>query len=198
MNHYFQNNPKLQSKERVIAFEVFGKKFELLTDDGIFSKNHFDEGTNTLLQVAIQQPLFGRCLDLGCANGIVGIVLKSFFPSLSFDLVDINQRAVALAQKNVHRFGWKDVSVFYSDGFDQITHQYQQIFFNPPIRAGKAVVYRLYEQAHAHLDKQGSLYVVIRKSLGAKSSQDKLMQLFDNCVIIKRNKGFYVLHSIKS
>lgn len=87
--------------------------------------------------------------------------------------------------------------MFYSDGFSNNPHHYRYIFFNPPIRAGKALIYQLYEQAYHHLEPQGVLYVVIRKSHGALSSKEKLMQLFGNCVIINRNKGFYVLKTIK-
>lgn len=197
MSHYFQDDPNLKSNIRLIKMNIFDKEYNFYTDDGIFSKNELDDGTLTLLQAVVKEKIAGRCLDLGCANGVVGIVLKDCFPHTHFDLVDVNQRALSLAKKNVENYQLDDVDVFYSDGFSNNPHHYQFIFFNPPIRAGKALIYQLYEQAYQHLEQQGALYIVIRKSHGALSSKEKLMQLFGNCVIIKRNKGFYVLKTIK-
>lgn len=99
MGHYFQDDPNLKSNIRLIKMNIFSKEYNFYTDDGIFSKNELDDGTLTLLQVAIKETIAGRCLDLGCANGIVGIVLKDFFPDTHFDLVDVNQRALVLAKK---------------------------------------------------------------------------------------------------
>ena len=198
MNHYFQDNPNLKSNVRLLTVTLLGQPFSFYTDDGIFSKDELDDGTATLIETVSKESVYGRCLDLGCANGMVGIALKKWFPNTQFDLVDVNQRALALAKKNIDYHQLEGIQAFYSDGFSENEHHYQFIFFNPPIRAGKAVIYRLYEQSYHHLLPQGALYVIIRKSHGASSSQTKLLQLFGNCRIVKRNKGYYLLQSLKT
>ncbi len=198
MGHYFTDDPNLKSNVRLLKLAILKREFSFYTDDGIFSKDELDEGTDTLIGVVAKEPIQGHCLDFGCANGIVGIVVKTLFPMTTFDLVDVNHRALDLAKKNVALHQLQGMDVFYSDIFQNNTHLYDCIFLNPPIRAGKEVIYAMYEGAYHHLNQGGKLYVVIKKSHGAPSSKDKLMQLFGNCDIMERNRGFYVLKSTKN
>ena len=69
---------------------------------------------------------------------------------------------------------------------------------NPPIRAGKKVIYAMFEQAYEHLCLQGHLYVVIRKQQGALSAKAKIEEIFGNCEVIKKEKGYYILKSTKT
>ena len=43
----------------------------------------------------------------------------------------------------------------------------------------------------------GEVWVVIQKKQGAPSSKEHLEELFGNCEIITRDKGYYILKSIK-
>ena len=71
------------------------------------------------------------------------------------------------------------------------------IVTNPPIRAGKKVVFDILEEAYHHLNDGGELYVVIQKKQGAPSALKKMEEVFENCEILKRDKGYYILKSIK-
>jgi len=68
---------------------------------------------------------------------------------------------------------------------------------NPPIRAGKSVVFSFYEGAYEHLKKGGKLYVVIQKKQGAPSTKAKLESLFGNCETANRKSGYFIFKSIK-
>ena len=50
MKHYYTDNTDLKSNKREIEIEFEGKKFKLLTDDGVFSKNRLDFGTEVMLK----------------------------------------------------------------------------------------------------------------------------------------------------
>ena len=67
------------------------------------------------------------------------------------------------------------------------------ILTNPPIRAGKQIVFRLYEDAYQTLHPGGILYVVIQKKQGAPSSVKKLEEIFGQCEVIEKNKGYWIL-----
>lgn len=69
------------------------------TDAGVFSKGELDEGTRVLLEAL--PPLHGRALDLGCGWGAVGVLLGKKYPDVSLLMADVNERAVALAAKNL-------------------------------------------------------------------------------------------------
>lgn len=197
-SHYFKNDSNVKSEERLIRFHFRGKLFELFSDNGVFSKNGLDEGSNILIEYILKLPLNGRLLDMGCGYGPIGLTLATFFENSFVDMFDINERAVNLARKNQEKLGIKNVEIGVSDGFKNVKNEYNFIFINPPIRAGKQVIYKMFEDSFASLCNDGNLVIVIRKSHGAPSAQKKLIEIFGNCEIKEKNKGYYILQSTKN
>ena len=197
-SHYFKNDSNVKSEERLIRFHFRGKLFELFSDNGVFSKNGLDEGSNILIEYILKLPLNGRLLDMGCGYGPIGLTLATFFENSFVDMFDINERAVNLARKNQEKLGIKNVGIGVSDGFKNVKNEYNFIFINPPIRAGKQVIYKMFEDSFASLCNDGKLVIVIRKSHGAPSAQKKLIEIFGNCEIKEKNKGYYILQSTKN
>ena len=197
-SHYFKNDNTVKSEERLIRFHFNGKAFELFSDNGVFSKNGLDEGSNILIEYILKMPLNGRLLDMGCGYGPIGLTLATFFRDSFIDMFDIHERAVNLAKKNQQKLGIENVEIGVSDGFENVKNSYNFIFINPPIRAGKQVIYKMFDDSFNSLCSGGSLVIVIRKSHGAPSAQKKLTELFGNCEIKEKNKGYYILQSIKN
>ncbi len=197
-SHYFKNDSNVKSEERLIRFHFRGKLFELFSDNGVFSKSGLDEGSNILIEYILKLPLNGRLLDMGCGYGPIGLTLATFFENSFVDMFDINERAVNLARKNQEKLGIKNVEIGVSDGFKNVKNEYNFIFINPPIRAGKQVIYKMFEDSFASLCNDGNLVIVIRKSHGAPSAQKKLIEIFGNCEIKEKNKGYYILQSTKN
>ena len=111
-------------------------------------------------------------------------------------MTDINQRAVALARRNLKQNGVR-AEVVQGDGFAAVTGAFDAIITNPPIRAGKAVIYGLFAEARAYLKPGGALYVVIRKQQGAPSALKYLKETFGDAAIIDRGSGFHVIRAAK-
>ena len=109
----------------------------------------------------------------------------------------MNIRACALARENKKSFGVKNVEIIESDIFQNINKNFDYIVTNPPIRAGKKVIYSIFEQSYHHLNKNGSLFIVIRRSHGAESAQKFIHSVFGNCELLKKDKGFYVYCATK-
>ena len=59
------------------------------------------------------------------------------------------------------------------------------------------MIYKIFEEAYDHLDKNGALWVVIRKSHGALSACRFIEGIFGNCTILNKEKGYYILKSEK-
>ena len=74
---------------------------------------------------------------------------------------------------------------------------FDSIILNPPIRAGKVVIYDLYDKAYHTLRENGSLYIVIQKKQGASSSVNKLSELFKTVTVLDRKGGYWVIQAIK-
>ena len=137
----------------------------------------------------------GMMLDLGCGYGAVGIGLAVSMPDLIIWMVDINVRAVELARYNA-KLNLVDtrVQIIQSDGCSEIPDdlRFDAIALNPPIRAGKSVVFDLYEEAKSHLRDGGVLYVVIQKKQGAASSEKRLAELEFDVLLMAKDKGYRV------
>ena len=198
MSHYYINDDKLESKPRLISFTMDGKTISLMSDNGVFSKNELDQGTEILIRSLLPLDLYGDILDLGCGIGTIGLTLAYLLPHVNLICVDVNTRALALAQENPKRLQISNrVRCLQSDVYSGVEGQFNYIVSNPPIRAGKKVTYAMYEGALEHLIDGGSLIIVIRKAQGALSAKAYLESIFSNVRILEKKKGFYVIQAIK-
>lgn len=196
MSHYYTPDPRLPHDIEVFTYEIKGKKLQFATDAGVFSRQKVDYGSNLLLNFL--PPLEGRVLDLGCGYGPIGICLAVLNPGIEVTMVDINRRAVALAKENARANEVNNVRIFESDGFAAVSGSFSAIVSNPPIRAGKKVIYPLFEQSCEYLDAGGSLWLVIQKKQGAASAVAKLESIFANCSVEDKSGGYWLLRSIKT
>ena len=198
MSHYFEDTRHLKSNRKDFSFRFWCFNYSFVSDNGVFSKEELDEGTRILLETALENELEGKVLDLGCGIGPVGVVVKHNFPNCEVEMVDVNPRALELAKENAKR-NHVDTKIYLSDAFENIeTRDFSAILVNPPIRAGKAVIYKMFDQSIQHLKEKGCLWVVMRKSHGALSAKKKLEEIYGNCEIVNREKGFYILCSQKA
>ena len=198
MSHYFQDDPTLASNIKKISFEVKGLTMELLTDNGVFSKNKVDEGSLAFLKVILPLDLGNNILDLGCGYGTIGLTLAIAKKEARVTLADINTRALVLCDKNAQELGLSQrVTILQSDIYEKIEGQFDSIVVNPPIRAGKRVTYAMYEGAKQRLIDGGSLFIVIRKAQGAPSASKYIEELFGNITLLKRDKGYFIYQAKK-
>ena len=87
--------------------------------------------------------------------------------------------------------------IFQSNIYDQVTGVFDHIISNPPIRAGKQVVHQVIAGSLEHLTLGGDLTIVIQKKQGAPSAKAKMEEVFGNCEVVKKDKGYYILRSEK-
>ena len=178
-----------------IDYEVNGIKLQLTTDSGVFSKNKVDYGSNLLINSLPSTS--GNILDLGCGYGVIGISLAKLNPGSSVTMVDINERAVDLAKKNIKLNNVTNARVTQSNGFSNVMDKFDMIVSNPPIRTGKKVIYPLFEKSISYLNPGGAIYIVIQKKQGAKSAFSKLEEIYGNCGVINKSGGYWIIRSIK-
>ena len=188
--HYYTAEPDSAHDERRFECEILGRRLAFTTDAGVFSRDGLDRGTEVLLESL--PPLRGRVLDLGCGWGAVGVALAAAWPELEVVMTDVNRRAAALARRNLAENGLH-ARVVEGDGFENVEGKFDAIVTNPPIRAGKAVVYGLFDAARDHLNPGGALYAVIRKQQGAPSALKYLKGIYAFADTVGRGSGFHVL-----
>lgn len=198
MNHYFTDNPHLEENRKEVSFRFWCFNYSFLTDNGVFAKDGIDYGTKTFLQaICDENELQKSILDVGCGYGVIGVTLKKIYPDKNVTMIDVNHRALKLAEDNAKKNN-VEVEVLESDVYAGVENRkFTDIITNPPIRAGKKVIYKIFTEAYDHLETNGQLWVVIRKQHGALSAKKKIEEIFGNCEIIKKDKGFFILKSKK-
>lgn len=192
MEHYYSSNPTSESNEKLITYEIRNQKINLITDNGVFSKAHVDFATSFMLNT-IYDEVRGSVLDLGCGYGVIGICVAGNENVKKITMCDINQRALSLAQRNAEKNGVKAFEIIASNGFENINEKYDTIITNPPIRAGKSIIYKMYQESKEHLNHNGAFYLVINKKHGAPSTIQFLKEIFGNVEVLDKKAGFHVI-----
>lgn len=191
MDHYYSKDPTSKSEERIIDYELNENKFKFISDNGVFSKNKIDFASEFLIKTIFNE-VKGDILDVGCGYGVIGIILSKNKEVKSVTMLDINHRALDLAKRNA-TLNKVNATIIESNGLENINKTYDTIVTNPPIRAGKAVIYKIYEDAKKHLKMDGKIYLVINKKHGAPSTIEYLKMIYGNCEIVDKKAGFNVL-----
>ncbi|ABN54133.1 MAG TPA: class I SAM-dependent methyltransferase [Hungateiclostridium thermocellum] len=195
MNHYYTQNPDTPHDVSTISYTVKDRVIKFNTDAGVFSKRRVDFGSDLLIRSV--PPLDGSILDIGCGYGVIGISLALLNPSSFVTMIDINERAVDLASQNIHLNGVTNATALTSDGFSNVSDKFDAIVSNPPIRAGKKVIYPIFADSINHLNPGGSIYLVIQKKQGANSAIEFLKSVYGNCEVINKKAGYWIMKSTK-
>lgn len=195
--HYYSKKPEVNHNRQTHADSLRGNPMKFVTDAGVFSKTGVDYGSRVLVETMELQE-GDRVLDVGCGYGPIGLTAARLVGSGHVTMIDINERAVELAKENAKLNGISNVTILQSDLFEAVkTERFQVILTNPPIRAGKAVVHRIFEEGYQLLQEGGSMWVVIQKKQGAPSAMDKLEAIFGEVEVVLKDKGYWILRAHK-
>lgn len=201
MDQYFTKNPASEKEIFEFDWNVGKEVFNFYTSNSVFSKKDVDFGSMLLIETIIRENegFSGSILDLGCGYGPLGIIAARVFHNSTVTMCDINERALELSMMNAKENKVEGrVRIISSSAFGNIKDNYDIIMTNPPIRAGKDVVFSFYEGSYEHLNQGGRLYVVIQKKQGAPSTKEKLESLFGNCETADKRSGYFIFRSIKN
>ena len=191
MSHYFINDDNLKHNKKIISITYNNKEIKLYTDNGVFSKEHFDYGSKLLINNFLKEERQGKVLDLGCGYGVIGIILSQN-KNLYIDMVDINNNAVNLTKENLKLNKIENAKSFVSNIYSEIKDKYDYIITNPPIRAGKETIRSFLFEGQKYLNENGEIWFVMRKDHGVKSMIKELEK--DYVIEVKdKDKGFYIV-----
>ncbi|MBQ8653844.1 MAG: methyltransferase [Clostridia bacterium] len=188
---YYTQDPTCESRPVPCEYDYRGQRIRCMTDAGVFSKGELDQGTRLLIDALPE--LKGAVLDLGCGWGAIGVALGKANPEAQITMADVNRRALELARSNAQHNGVKAECV-ESDGMSALMNRrFRTAVTNPPIRAGKQVIYQMFADIAGTLEDEGELYLVIRKQQGAESCMKYLKTLYGDVEKVDKSAGFWVL-----
>ncbi|MGL5826363.1 MAG: class I SAM-dependent methyltransferase [Nocardioides sp.] len=192
-DHYFSADPSVPFKRTLVRASVWGHEFTVTSGSGVFAHGRVDVGTAVLFRET-QPPTAGHLLDLGCGYGVIGLAVALASRAVTVTAVDVNERAVLLANQNARSLGVADRFTAY------VAHRapaasYDEVWSNPPIRIGKPALHRLLLQWLPGLRADGRSVMVVGKNLGADSLQRWLSDQGYPTNRLASAKGFRVLES---
>lgn len=197
MGQYFENDENIKHKLRVLEFKYDKYNFDFYSDNGVFSKDEIDYGTILLIETFLKNSNAKKILDVGGGIGVISIVLSKVLGSVC-DMVEINDRAIELSNKNIKVNHLEDrVKTIKSNVYENVCETYDVVITNPPIRAGKKVVYEILFKAFDYLCETGELWFVMRKNHGALSAKKDLEEKGYKCDIVEKDKGFFIVKVCK-
>ena len=188
---YFDDPSGLASDQKTVEVTLADTAFTYLTDRGVFSHGHLDEGTALLLQEASPPSPTGDLLDLGCGAGPIAIALALRSPAARVWAVDVNPRAVALTEANGRRAGVRIAARTPDEVPPDMT--FATIWSNPPIRIGKEALHDLLATWLGRLAAEGSAVLVVNRHLGADSLHRWLTDAGWNVSRLTSRRGFRLL-----
>ena len=198
MQHYFISKDHKESDYFSYTDTINGKTYTFKSVDSVFSKDKIDDGTRVLLDTVLNEydDITGKVLDFGCGVGVIGIVLKDNYENADVTMCDINKTCIELSSKNI-KTNNVECTIIESNLYENIKDNFDYIITNPPIKVGKEILFAVVSDGYLHLNNGGHMVLVIRKSHGEESMKKHMTNIFGNCEILKRDKGYYILRSIK-
>ena len=200
----FQKKPVESPYPRRITIEGFEKPF--IHHSNLFSREKLDIGTRFFLE-HIPRGNFKTILDLGCANGIVGIRAKMLNPSASLIFSDESYMAVQSAKMNDENFCFSEEASPSVKSQFCWTHCYEQgdpnsvdlVLCNPPFHqqttVGDFIARQMFVDAQRTLVVGGLLRVIGNSHL---RYDVQLKRIFGNSRIVATNKKFMIVDAVKS
>lgn len=195
-DHYFTRRPQAAHRPQRIRFTLGQVGLQLWTDRGVFSYRHVDPGTR-LLAEAFRPDGARRVVDLGAGYGALGLMIAARFSGLEVVLVEVNERAAQLSRRNA-ALNRLPVAVVVGDGLQAFSDaSLDAVVTNPPVRAGRNVIYRWVAEAGRVLAPGGRLWLVIRTRQGAASLARALEQRLGPVDLVERGGGYRVLYACR-
>ena len=171
--------------------------WRLRVDAGVFSRQQLDIGARVFLQ-HIPAGIDGDICDLGCGNGVVGMMALQQNPAARLWSCDESALALASARDNIGRiFPGREVHFHLGNGIDGLAQQFDLILLNPPFHRGHAVddsvARTLFRHARRQLKSDGVLRVIGNAHLDYLTA---LRRQFGKVTQVARNNKFIIHDAI--
>ncbi len=182
------------------TYPLEGSPYQITNHANVFSRERLDIGTRFFMQHLPVNPDFRSIIDLGCGNGIIGLIAAEKNPQATLTFVDESHMAVASAKTNFHNaFPDRDAEFLVTDCLSGIPENSADLILNnPPFHQqnaiGDFIAWQMFTESKAVLKSGGELWVIGNRHL---NYHVKLKRVFGNCHTVVSNAKFVILKAIK-
>ena len=172
----------------------------LVNHANVFSQTKLDIGSRFFLEHLPFTQGEVDIVDLGCGNGVLGVLAAIHNPNAKLAFVDESFMAVESAKINFHTTcPGREARFLVMDCLGDIkTNSVDFILNNPPFHqqhtVGDHIAWQMFSESRRCLRSGGRLYVIGNRHLGYHA---KLKRLFGNCSQIASSKKFVIVEAQK-
>ncbi len=195
-------NMQLPENPYPVRYSLENTELQICNHANVFSRDSLDIGSRFLLQHLPHNADYRDFIDLGCGNGVVGLLLAGQNPQARLRFVDESFMAIASAQENFTAAyeNRREAEFIVGDCLSDFpVNSADCIVCNPPFHQqhviGDQIASQMFQQAHKVLRKGGELRVIGNRHLNYHLN---LKKLFGNCRQVAANSKFVIFSSIKS
>jgi len=196
------DNIKKQVSCYPIVYHEANLKVTLRNHANVFSKKSLDIGSRFFIEHFDKLPIAENIIDLGCGNGVLGIMAHKKQGNSKIHFIDESFMALQSAEENFdHIFPHSNKACYYTSECLSQAHAISAdlILCNPPFHQQHSIsdqiAWRMFQHSYKQLQTDGELWVIANRHMGYHI---KLSRLFGNCKTIASNHKFVILLSKKS
>jgi 16S rRNA (guanine1207-N2)-methyltransferase len=185
-----------------LGYQLDDVELKMINHAGVYSREKLDLGSRLFLENLPVSDSYKTIVDLGCGNGVLGLMAAIKNPTAKIIFTDESYMAVESSIDNFMKvFGeTRDVEFLQTDCLYGVEEDSASLVMcNPPFHQDNAinddVAWQMFTESKAVLEKNGELWVIGNRHLGYHA---KLKHLFGDCEVIASNKKFTLLRSVKS
>ena len=184
-----------------VRYRLENTDLSICNHANVFSRDSLDIGTRLLLQHLPDDPAYRQIIDLGCGNGVVGLMVAKQLPDAQINFVDESYMAIASARENFAQAfaGQRQAQFTIGDCLNGFAEQSVDcLICNPPFHQqhtiGDQIAGQMFKQALRVLRKGGELRVIGNRHL---NYQHALKKLFGYWEPVASNAKFVIIKVVK-
>ncbi len=186
-------------------YKLEGSDFQIANHANVFSRSKLDIGTRLFVEYLrsgqSSNPNIKDIVDLGCGNGLLGLMAADRYPAATVHYYDESYMAIASSQVNFEAaFGEKRKACYQANNcLDGVAPQSADLILNnPPFHQqhviGDFIAWQMFKDSFRVLREGGALWVIGNRHLNYHL---KLKKLFGNVEVLNSDKKFVLLKSTK-
>ncbi|NOQ13041.1 MAG: methyltransferase [Methyloprofundus sp.] len=179
-----------------VCYQLENTEYRICNHANVFSHQRLDIGTRFFLDNLPEDNKYQQVVDLGCGNGLVGLIFAAKNPKAHIQFIDESFMAVASAQQNFeHAFDDRSASFITRDALTNFEpDSVDLVLCNPPFHQqntiGNHIAVRMFKQAKSVLRTGGELWVIGNRHLGYQAS---LQKYFSKVELLASNAKFIIV-----